>query len=113
MRDPTDVDAPAGPVNGCGALHSRNTRHCPASSVQILHGTALATCTFVALRRTAFRRFGQAAFGDTETTTALLTGAAWVINLAIAEWLMRRRFIAPDLAPGFGMGGAASGTDSF
>jgi uncharacterized membrane protein len=35
--------------------------------------------------------FGQAIFGDNETSTALLTGAAWVINLAIAEWVIRRR----------------------
>lgn len=35
--------------------------------------------------------FGQAIFGDGETSTALLTGAAWVINLAIAEWVIRRR----------------------
>jgi hypothetical protein len=26
------------------------------------------------------------------TSTALLTGAVWVINLAIAEWVIRRRF---------------------
>jgi uncharacterized membrane protein len=36
--------------------------------------------------------FGQAIFGDDETSTALLTGAAWVINLAIAEWVIRHRF---------------------
>jgi uncharacterized membrane protein len=36
--------------------------------------------------------FGQAIFGDSVTSTALLTGAAWVINLAIAEWVIRRRF---------------------
>jgi uncharacterized membrane protein len=34
--------------------------------------------------------FGQAIFGDNVTSTALLTGAAWVINLAIAEWVIRR-----------------------
>ena len=36
--------------------------------------------------------FGQAIFGDAVVSTALLTGAAWVINLAIAEWVIRRRF---------------------
>ena len=36
--------------------------------------------------------FGQAIFGDAEISTALLTGAAWVINLAITEWMIRRRF---------------------
>ena len=36
--------------------------------------------------------FGQPIFGDNETSTARLTGAAWVINLAIAEWVIRRRF---------------------
>jgi uncharacterized membrane protein len=36
--------------------------------------------------------FGQAVVGDTGTSTALLTGAAWGINLAIAEWVIRRRF---------------------
>jgi uncharacterized membrane protein len=34
--------------------------------------------------------FGQAIVGDSVTSTALLTGAAWVINLAIAEWAIRR-----------------------
>lgn len=36
--------------------------------------------------------FGQAIFGENETSTALLTGAAFVINLAFAEWVIRRRF---------------------
>jgi uncharacterized membrane protein len=36
--------------------------------------------------------FGQAIFGDTELSTALLIGAGWVINLAIAEWVIRRPF---------------------
>jgi uncharacterized membrane protein YozB (DUF420 family) len=36
--------------------------------------------------------FGQAIFGDTELSTALLIAAGWVINLAIAEWVIRRRF---------------------
>ena len=36
--------------------------------------------------------FGQAIVGDTRTSTALLVGAGWVINLAIAEWVIRRRF---------------------
>jgi hypothetical protein len=35
--------------------------------------------------------FGQPIFGDNVTSTALLTGSAWVINLAIAEWVIRRR----------------------
>jgi hypothetical protein len=35
--------------------------------------------------------FGQAILGDNEISTALLTGAAWTINLAIAEWVIRRR----------------------
>lgn len=39
--------------------------------------------------------FGQSIFGDNETGTALLTGAAWVINLAVAEWVIRRRFTSP------------------
>ena len=39
--------------------------------------------------------FGQAIFGDNELSTALLTGGAWVINLAIAEWVIRRRFRRP------------------
>ena len=30
--------------------------------------------------------FGQPIFGDSQTSTA------WVINLAIAEWVIRRRF---------------------
>jgi drug/metabolite transporter (DMT)-like permease len=45
--------------------------------------------------------FGQAIFGDNETSTALLTAAAWVVNLAIAEWVIRRRFNRrpPQAAP--------------
>ncbi len=35
--------------------------------------------------------FGGAAFGTGESATALLNGAGWVINLAVAEWLIRRR----------------------
>jgi uncharacterized membrane protein len=34
--------------------------------------------------------FGGAAFGMGEVTTALLTGAGWVINLGVAEWVIRR-----------------------
>ena len=36
--------------------------------------------------------FGGAIFGRGELSTALLTGAGWVINLAVAEWVIRRRF---------------------
>jgi len=35
--------------------------------------------------------FGGAIFGTGETATALLNGAGWVINLAVAEWFIRRR----------------------
>lgn len=35
--------------------------------------------------------FGGAAFGTSELSTALLTGAGWVINLVVAEWVIRRR----------------------
>lgn len=34
--------------------------------------------------------FGGAAFGTGEVSTALLTGAGWVINLGAAEWVIRR-----------------------
>lgn len=34
--------------------------------------------------------FGGAVFGTGETATALLNGAGWVINLAVAEWVIRR-----------------------
>ena len=33
---------------------------------------------------------GQAIFGDTELTNALMQGAGWLINLAIAERAIRR-----------------------
>jgi uncharacterized membrane protein len=36
--------------------------------------------------------FGGAAFGTGKSATAVLNGAGWVINLAMAEWLIRRRF---------------------
>ena len=35
--------------------------------------------------------FGGAAFGTGESATAVLNGAGWVINLAVAEWFIRRR----------------------
>lgn len=35
--------------------------------------------------------FGGAAFDTSELSTALLTGAGWVINLVVAEWVIRRR----------------------
>ncbi|MGH2393779.1 MAG: DUF2306 domain-containing protein [Candidatus Limnocylindria bacterium] len=35
--------------------------------------------------------FGGALLGQGVLSTALLSGAAWVINLAIAEWAIRRR----------------------
>ncbi len=34
---------------------------------------------------------GEAVFGRTGLSTSLLTGAGWVINLAVAEWVIRRR----------------------
>jgi hypothetical protein len=33
---------------------------------------------------------GGKVFGQAEVTTALLMGAAWGINLAVAEWAVRR-----------------------
>lgn len=35
--------------------------------------------------------FGGAVFGTGELATAVLNGAGWVINLAVAEWVIRRR----------------------
>jgi len=35
--------------------------------------------------------FGEAIFGSGETSLALMHASAWVINLAVAEWAMRRR----------------------
>jgi uncharacterized membrane protein YozB (DUF420 family) len=34
--------------------------------------------------------FGEAIFGRTELSVAVLNGAGWAINLAVAEWLIRR-----------------------
>ena len=34
--------------------------------------------------------FGEAIFGKSELSVALLNGAGWAINLAVAEWLIRR-----------------------
>jgi hypothetical protein len=33
---------------------------------------------------------GEPIFGRSETSNALLLGAAWVINLAVAEYVIRR-----------------------
>lgn len=35
--------------------------------------------------------FGTAVFGTAEVSTALLTAAGWVINLGVAEWVIRHR----------------------
>jgi uncharacterized membrane protein len=35
--------------------------------------------------------FGEAVFGKTALNAALLNGAGWIINLAVAEWAIRRR----------------------
>ena len=35
--------------------------------------------------------FGGVVFGTGDLTTALLLAAAWAINLAVAEWVIRRR----------------------
>lgn len=35
--------------------------------------------------------FGTVIFGSAELTTALLMGAAWAVNLAVAEWAIRSR----------------------
>jgi hypothetical protein len=34
--------------------------------------------------------FGQGIFGKTEITTAVFQALAWVVNLAVAEWALRR-----------------------
>jgi uncharacterized membrane protein len=35
--------------------------------------------------------FGEAIFGKTALNVALLNGAGWIINLAVAEWAIRRK----------------------
>jgi uncharacterized membrane protein len=42
---------------------------------------------------------GQAIFGDSELTNALMQGAGWLINLAIAERAIRRPAYRPAPAP--------------
>ena len=34
--------------------------------------------------------FGESIFGESELSIALLNGAGWAINLAVAEWIIRR-----------------------
>ena len=34
--------------------------------------------------------FGEGIFGESELSVALLNGAGWAINLAVAEWIIRR-----------------------
>jgi len=43
-----------------------------------------------------------------ELSRAILMGAAWVINLALAEWLIRRRRSAPARTASAGLAGRAS-----
>lgn len=52
--------------------------------------------------------FGEALLGTHEVTRDLLLGSAWVINLAAAEYLIRRR---PTLPPG-GQGSRQGGMES-
>jgi len=45
--------------------------------------------------------FGQAVFGISELSTDLMLGAGWIINLAVAEYVIRRagrRRIGPTVA---------------
>jgi hypothetical protein len=39
---------------------------------------------------------GEAIVGKSDTSSALFAGAGWVINLAVAEWVIRRRQIPLD-----------------
>ena len=44
---------------------------------------------------------GEAIIGQGDTSSALFAGAGWVINLAVAEWVIRRqptRRVVPDRA---------------
>ena len=34
--------------------------------------------------------FGEGIFGESQLSIALLNGAGWAINLAVAEWVIRR-----------------------
>ena len=46
--------------------------------------------------------FGEPIFGEGEISTALLIGLGWVINLAVAEWAIRRKLRRPP-APSRGL----------
>jgi len=39
---------------------------------------------------------GQGVFGTTDLTTAVFQGAGWALNLAVAEWAIRRQVRSPD-----------------
>ena len=39
--------------------------------------------------------FGEPVFGTGELSTALLMGAGWGINAAVAEWVIRKRAVGP------------------
>jgi uncharacterized membrane protein YozB (DUF420 family) len=41
--------------------------------------------------------FGEPVFGSGELSTALLIALGWVINLAVAEWVIRRGFRQPPV----------------
>jgi hypothetical protein len=44
----------------------------------------------------------------TELSRALLMGAGWVINLAVAEWIIRRRPARPARAAAVGSGASGA-----
>ena len=68
------------------------SRRASWSGIQGLHGQLLATVTLaVAAGTQVFTQgFGEAVVGHGELRGDLLKAAGWVINLAVAEWVIRR-----------------------
>lgn len=78
-------------VLGFTAIRRRNIA---AHRAWMIRSYALATG---AGTQTITQGVGEAMFDTSDLSTALSLSAAWIINAAVAEWLIRRRAAAPRL----------------
>ena len=80
-------------VLGFAAIRRRDIAHHRAWMTRA-YALALGAST-----QTLTKGIGPALFGTSPLTLDLSLGAAWVINLAVAEYLIRRRLTRPSIKP--------------
>jgi uncharacterized membrane protein len=71
-------------------------RDIPAHRAWMMRAYALA---LGAGTQTLTQGIGEAAFGTSELSTAISVGSGWVINAAVAEWVVRRPSVRESPAP--------------